>query len=187
MKTRIVVGIAMLAFASTPAFAQQSQTKSAGIVLGTGSSIGILWHASENVALRPEVTLSKTTNESTSVISASSTVTTTTDTWATGFGGSVLFYTAKWDNLRAYVSPRLIYNHSKSTSTSTVTSTSSNNTYSASGSVGAQYALGTRFAVFGEVGLAFSWVPETTNSLNSGKSSAHAFGTRSTIGGVLYF
>lgn len=185
MKLGIVCGIAMLAFAGTPAFAQQTQTPTAGIVLGSGSSIGILWHASENMALRPEVSISKSTNDFTTVTSASSSTTSTTDTWTTGFGGSLLFYTAKWDNLRAYISPRLIYSRAKSTNS--VSGETTSKSFSTSGSVGAQYGLGSRFAVYGEVGLAFAWTPDTTSSSGTTKSSAHSIGTRSTIGGVWYF
>jgi hypothetical protein len=76
-----------------------------------------------------------------------------------GAGISALFYIHRWEGLRTYVSPRFSYQRissSASTSGNTSTSDSTTSTYLASGSFGAQYALGRHFGLFGEVGLGYT-------------------------------
>jgi hypothetical protein len=54
------------------------------------------------------------------------------------------------------------------------------------GSFGAQYALGRRFSVFGEVGLGYSR-QSLRSPLSQTRSEAHAVTTRSGAGVILYF
>jgi hypothetical protein len=65
------------------------------------------------------------------------------------------------------------------------------NSYTASGSFGAQYGLGDRFHVFGELGLSYGWANNDISSSTSlgstttTTSKSHAFGTRS-VGGIAF-
>lgn len=179
----VLGGFAALLVLSTPAFAQQ--TRKVAVTATAPSGIGILWHVSDQVAVRPEFSFQRTSTET----SGATVVAGTATSWLLGSGGSVLFYTGKWDNLRAYVSPRFAFAHTKSTSTTG--STSSNPTsYTISGSAGAQYSLGDRFAVFGEWGLNYGWQSASyTSSIPAGSFSTKtsAFGTGTRIGVAIYF
>jgi hypothetical protein len=183
-----------------------------GITMGYPASIGILWQATERVALRPEITLSRTSAESTAtssltvftpdgrLITSTTTSRLTNDLWQVSAGLSALFYLTKHDALRTYLSPRWAYTRSSNSSTSDrtaiVTSGDSTGQF-VGGSVGAQYALGRRFSVFGEIGLGFSrtriaptvitTVVPVDGPINVGGSVTRTLATRSGAGVVLYF
>jgi hypothetical protein len=174
---RVISSVAVLAAllaAGTPAFAQQN-TKVA-VVVSAPSAIGVLIPASDSVAIRPEFSFNKSSTENTS-----GTLTTKFDSWQVGAAVSALFYTGKPDAFRTYWTPRFSVNHQNSNSTG-------NNVYSASGSFGAEYAVGSRFKVFGELGASYAWQHADTTTLTSlgstvtSSSKSRSFGTRSVIG-----
>src|SRR2546430_13392771 len=95
----------------------------------------------------------------------------TDESTGVGAGISAVFYMGRWDALLTYVSPRFAYSRastSASTSGSTLigqsTSNSTFSSYLTSGAFGAQYALGRRFGLFGEVGVSYS---RTSTALSS--------------------
>lgn len=166
---------------ATTAGAQE--TGKVGITMGYPAAIGVLWHLTDRVALRPEFSFTLTDSSSESIVNAES------NFWSLGTGVSVLFYSALTDNLRTYVAPRFSYSR---TSGDTDVTESATDVYSVAGMFGAQYSLGRRFAAFGEVGVAYSRqsgsattsiVNVTTTISNHG----NAFGTRTGVGVVLYF
>lgn len=180
--------------ASSAALAQEGGQ--VGITMGYPTAVGVIWHLSDSVAIRPEVNVTtSTTNVSLSSTSAT----------AYGVGVSALFYVKHWDALRAYVAPRYAYQHGSATSSigielplplpidlpsiQTSTTTSEHNF---SGVVGAQYLLHRHFGVFGEVGAIYATVKSTYTStpavpVSEANPSSHAFGLRSAVGGILYF
>src|SRR5258708_25688508 len=158
------IGIGLIA----PAAAAQDDPR-VGITMGYPASVGIIWQMNDRVALRPEVTAQKASAEFTTTTSfpvggtiASTTATSTSDTWQVGVGVSALFYLTTHDALRTYVSPRWSYIRTSSSNSSSSlpppsqTTGSVGNGQFVSGSFGAQYALGQRFGLFGEVGLAYT-------------------------------
>jgi len=179
-----------------------------GIAMGYPTSVGVVWHVADRVAIRPELSVSQ----------ASTTITTTT-TLTVPFGGPIqtivtqstsdattvaggvsgLFYLWKREGLGAYLTPRYSYGRVTSTSSSgsRPEAETANTNHFVSGSFGAQYALGRRFAVFGEVGLAYSRTNQEPSSADSSApsppvssrtvASTHTFGIRSGAGVVLYF
>jgi hypothetical protein len=176
MKNRVILSFAAFAavlFAAAPAHAQQ--TRNAAVTVNGGNAVGLLLHVTDNVALRPELSFTRNTVEQTT-----GSTTNDSSSWQLGAGGSALFYMGDDNGLRMYLSPRFILSRAKS-------STSSNgaqNAYNTSGSVGAQYGLGERFAIFGELGLNYAW-QKTSSTLSTVKSSS--FGTRSSVGVAIYF
>jgi hypothetical protein len=99
-----------------------------------------------------------------------------------------LFYIGRWDALRTYVAPRFQYSRN-STSVANGANplladdvTASN--YGLAGLFGAQYGLGTRFAVFGEVGYGYT---RTSQSALNLVSKVNATSTRTGVGVVLFF
>ncbi|HET9360700.1 MAG TPA: hypothetical protein VFO58_13195 [Vicinamibacterales bacterium] len=139
-----------------------------GLVTGYPANIGVIWHVSERVAVRPDFNFTWFSTEG--AFSDS-------DTTAIGIGISVLFYARATDQLRLYFVPRFGYGRT-STSTPNIDPTE---TTQGSGSFGAQYSLHRRFAVFGEAGVLFSHATgEFTTSSNS-------WGTRTGVGVIVYF
>ena len=154
-----------------------------GVTMGYPAAIGILWHVSDRVALRPEFSFSQSDSSSESIVSA------TTDFWSLGTGISALFFSPVSDNLRTYVAPRFSYVRTHGEGDVTKSTTTS---YSIAGMFGGQYSLGRRFAAFGEVGFGYSRQTGTATSTvvstevrttNRGNS----VGTRTGVGVVLYF
>ena len=162
------------AFCAAPAHAQEKGK--VGMTFGSPASIGILWHATAKVALRPEFAISWSSSE----IGSSESDTTSFNT-----GISALFYFAKRDNLSLYLSPRYTFGRSSSSYSGTifVDPERVTNTHAFSGSFGAQYALGDRFGAFGEFGLSYATIEPDASVTTSQKS----FATRTAAGLVLYF
>jgi len=174
----VAVVIAVLA-AGTPAYAQQD--RKAAIVVTAPSGIGVLLPVNDQVAIRPEFFFSKTSTEN-----ASTALTTKFSSWQLGAGVSGLFYMGKPATFRTYWSPRFVVTHQDSTSTGT--NSNGTNSYSASGSFGAQCALGDRFKVFGELGLNYGWLNVgVSTTLSTVTAKTRSFGTRSAVGVAFSF
>src|SRR3954462_6940189 len=116
MHMRGLMTAAMLLVASGTAAAQDPG--SVGVTGGYPSTIGIIWHASDKIAIRPEVSLSGGSSES-----SAGSFDTYGSRWSVGTGASVLFYLHTYDRLRTYISPSFSYAHISSTSTTSGLST----------------------------------------------------------------
>jgi hypothetical protein len=167
-----------------------------GLAVGYPASVGVIWHVSDRIALRPDVTLSQSSGDTTTTVNLTPTVMgtsrTSSDTWSVAVGASGLFYLGQWDALRTYVSPRFAYTrlaiHGATATTYAVPSNLSNTIasgYLVSGSFGAQYSFGRRFGVFGEVGVAYT--DSTTKTDFAFSTSSKTIGTRSGVGVLFYF
>ena len=212
--TRTAVAAAILALACAATAQAQPTEPKVGVTMGYPTSVGALWNVSERVALRPELSLIHTSDDGTSSLAGlfGSSGSSSSDLWTVGVGVSGLFYISKAESLRTYVSPRFAYTRTSisgtNTSTtaalppiviggSTTTSTTSGASaiYFVSGSFGAQYSLGSRFAVFGELGLSFSDTETSTTSSSPSPSvsgirsdaSGKSIGLRSGAGVILFF
>jgi hypothetical protein len=171
----------LLAAAGT---ASAQDAKKVGITMGYPTSVGVLWHVSDKVAIRPELSFGGGTAETTgSGISVSS------DNFTVTTGVSALFYLHTDDKLRTYVTPRFTYSHASTTSdSSSITNFSAEQTGNATGVqglFGAQYGLGNRFAVFGELGFGFAHTTQKSSSSPT-KGTSDSWGTRSAVGIVFY-
>ena len=187
---RVLVTMAAMLLPSLPASAQERGD--VGLATGYPGAIGVVWHASERLAIRPDFTFSRTTSENESGPTAGL----ETTGWSLGVGVSALFYTGGVGSLRTYVSPRVAYARLSTTSeasASTSPSESTTNTWQFAGTFGAQYAIGERFSVFGEAGLAYSHGTSTFRvgglpaGVEPGETTNQTFGTRTAVGVVLYF
>lgn len=141
--------------------------------------MGILFHVTDKIAIRPEFNIaqSSTDFEGPVVIGSS-------DSWEIGTGISALFYVRAWDDLHLYVSPRWTYSHG---SASSELSDSTAASWGLAGSVGAQYTLGKRFGIFGEVGVGYQHSRLTGPVPIQAGFTGHSVGTRSGVGVILYF
>ena len=161
------------------ACAQEAGQK--GLTMGFPESIGLLWHVTDKVAVRPEFGFAHVTTDSNLPFTDGNVSST-----SIGVGVSALFYLKDYDNLRTYVAPRWVYNHTDPGGGTT----SSANTIS--GLFGAQYALGKRFSVFGEAGLAFSHSTAKSevavaSIIDTIEAHGNSIGTHTGVGVILYF
>jgi hypothetical protein len=188
------LGLMVITIALAAATASAQDDPKVGVAMGYPASIGIVWHVTDGIALRPEISATSSSNDLTATSPTGSTLS-SNDNWQLLFGVSALFYLSKHEGLRTYFSPRWAYTRVDSTSsngTPPITNSSTGNVQFVSGSLGAEYALGRRFAVFGEVGAGYT---RTTNSPTTFSpaatlltaSTTNTIGTRSGAGVILYF
>jgi hypothetical protein len=157
-----------------------------GVTMGYPASIGVIWHVSGKVAIRPELSIAgSSTDSSNSSFSAEN------DSWNLATGVSALFYLRTDDRLKTYFSPRLTYSRStnESTSSGITTSTvkSTIKTVGVAGSFGAQYGLSDKFSVFGELGVGFGRAKTTSSTSQATSSKGSTWNTRSGVGLIYYF
>ena len=158
------------------AFAQDAPK--VGVVLSAPTGLSVIWHVSDRLAIRPEISFGHASTE-----------TAIGDTSSTNVnpGVSGLFYLRRYDNVRTYVSPRYVYDHdSSSASTPIGDLDSSHATHRFTGSWGAQFDAHRRFAIFGELGVEFLHSSEDV-PLISERVSANAWSSRVTAGAIFYF
>jgi hypothetical protein len=173
MRARLAILFVTTVCLLSPIVARAQDDPKVGLTMGYPSAVGVIWQMSRHVALRPEFTWTRTSMDTPSTIDPVLGVVSTGSTsvnWATGFGLSALFYVARYDSLRTYVSPR--FNYSRTSGSTGLTgndasSSSEGRLYSTSGSFGAEYDFGRHFAVFGEVGGNYSSSTTTTTLVES--------------------
>jgi hypothetical protein len=178
------LGLLILLLLFVPAVSRAQDTGHTGVTISAPSSVGIIWQASERVAIRPEFSFSTSEVSSDDGVAES-----TGSSYNVSISG--LLYLHRWDDLRAYVCPRFSYTHASTTLNlpdGSRLSSSDNNVYGFAGSFGAEYALGRRFAVFGETGLSFSHQTSEIDSILPGNDrTIDTFGVRNAVGVVFYF
>jgi hypothetical protein len=167
---------------ATPVAAQERGDT--GITMGYPASVGLVWHVTDRIAIRPELSFSVRNTEDRGLQTANS------DTTAFGVGVSGLFYVRQWDKLRAYVAPR--YTYARATAKTDLSDSAGteielhSTTHTVFGSFGAQYSLAERFSVYGEVGVAHS-NGSGRSELTPNRTDTSAFSSQSGIGVTFYF
>ena len=181
MRIRQLLSLAGCLLLVHSAAAQAQDTGKVGVTMAYPAAIGLIWHATDKMAVRPEFTISGSSAESSSGFEASS--------WSFGTGVSVLFYLKDYDHVRTYFTPRFDYSRSSSSSETGASTAPSIDTSrwssGAAGSFGVQYTPGDKFGVFGEVGFGFSYssLPSAA-APNSGHATG--WGMRSGVGVIFY-
>jgi hypothetical protein len=196
--------VVVLILTVVPEAALAQEKGQVGLTMGYPTSVGILWHVADRVALRPDLTfnqsevtgtLTLTVGIGNQIQTTQTQFSTTSTSVTTGLSG--LFYVRKRDALSVFLSPRYTYSHGSTTPSATPPATASGGTttrtHGVSGSFGAQYAIGRRFSIFGEVGVAYSTSvgnsPDavTPSTTSRSENAGHGVGMRSGVGVVLYF
>lgn len=198
MNAFVAAGAAMLLTCAPAAAQDRGQV---GIAMGYPSIVGVIWHATDRMAIQPKISFSHNSGELTvesdltinGVVVSTSSVTTSSDGWSVAPGVSVLFYVGKWDNVSAYIAPGYTYARGSSTSTTTAqspflgaqtqTRTFSTEAHEARGVFGVQFTPHRRFAVFGEQGVRYS---RSTGGV-SGDGKTFSIGNTSAVGAIFYF
>jgi hypothetical protein len=195
---------------SVSGVARAQEAGQVGVTLGYPAEVGIIWHVTDRVAVRPDISFSTgstdtgTLGSDISFFGESSGFGESSSTTLT-VGVSALLYLGEWDKLRAYVSPRYAYGRNWSSSGTTFGIDNKHSTYTVAGSFGAQYQLHRRFAVFGETGFGYNHARSTLTSSvfvlpaiqllpnvpapvsRSTEINSHVWGTRSGAGVIFYF
>lgn len=190
-----LVSCLLLASVTGTAFAQGERP--VGLVMGVPVQVGILWHAAERVAVRPDVSFSWSSSEFDASSIPGVTYTSAIDSTRVTTGISVLLYLTDDGELRTYVAPRYTFSRSSASTSSDLSgpnvlgassdsSDSSQTTHSGGGLFGASYAVGSRFAIFGEVGLDVS-TSSSKPSSDGLRSAGKGASTRGGVGVVVYF
>ncbi len=177
----------LLAGAALAAAPASAQTKGqVGVAMGYPASVDLVWHVSDWWAVRPELTFGTSSGDATST---GQTLASNVDGWTVGVAVGVLIYaTRPSEGLRPYVSPRGAWSRSTTSTGGGAVSDSTNTTYSLSLSFGAQYALGRHFAVFGEVGYAYTHADTVyTSGATRTDSLTRTTAPRTAVGVVVYF
>ena len=183
--TRVLIVVAVLLY-SSPAVAQESGQ--VGLTLAYPASVGLIWHATDAIAIRPDFSFSHTHNEGGTNVA-------TSNSWGFGVGVSALFYTgAVRDNVRTYLVPRFAYTRTNTDSEFEGVPLNTDhhvNSYQYSGSFGVQYTPMRRFGLYGEVGLQYSTSESIFTTVAAGipaagKSTSSQFGTRAGVGVIVY-
>jgi hypothetical protein len=187
MTTRIVLMLTVC-LACRPGTAHAQDDPKVGAVMGYPTNVGVLWHVTDRIAIRPEINFFRTTisTEGSGILEPLSDTLTTRSITP---GVSALIYLDGVQPLRTYVSPRFAVSNLHTSDDPLGTSRPDTNSYLVGGSLGAQYRAATRFALFGEVGVEYrrsenerAIVPGTTAT-----SRTTSVGTRSGVGIVVYF
>lgn len=201
MRIRRLFVLCSVLMAASPALVCAQDTHTVGVTMGYPASFGVLWHTSKKVAIRPEISFAGSSTESTTSLPSSQTtvpsISSEGDGWSIGTGVSALFYLRTYEHLRTYFSPRFTYSYtSVSTSSNVPTGTGASVSgkqtskgATGTGSFGAQYMLGERFSVFGEIGFGFghsSLSSSSSSTTSSTTGSSNSWGTRAGVGVVFY-
>jgi opacity protein-like surface antigen len=157
-----------------------AQERTFGVTMGFPASVGVFWKVSDAIAVRPEFLFSLTSEDDDE------------DASVYGTGVTGLFYLQSADALRLYVAPRFTFQRQNDEDRGGFTFESATNIYALSGLFGAQYLLGDRFLVYGEVGLRFAYVTNedtvTGPSFSvSNDSFAHSWRSTGGVGIVVLF
>lgn len=178
--TVLMIG-GLLVIGSPSAFAQDDP--SYGLTMGYPSGVGLLVPVNENVAVRPSLAFSWSSTDS-YLDGALEGLDISISGRTLSLDVALLFYMNEPGPLRTYIAPAFTYEHvSVASALADLLGDGGDvgaSEYGASGSFGAQYAIGPRFEVFGEAGLAFS-----TSSRSDGSSKAVRL--RSGVGVILRF
>lgn len=196
MRVRVLLGVVMLVVAARSAGAQEAGD--VGVTMGYPGALGVVWHVTDGIAIRPDIALSRSTSESTTSATgpfagSGLSSTSTSDGWGTTVGLSVLLNVRTIERLRLYLAPRIAYAHSTADNETGLSGaltgfTAKTTGVLASGSFGSQYNVHDRFAVFGELGLQYT-TQTTTSDFPGSRTEADGttFGLRSAVGVTFYF
>jgi hypothetical protein len=174
----------LIVAAVVPLLAATAQAQDAGkigITVQYPSSIGVLWHASNRIALRPDVTFSGSSSNSPDGLETSS-------SWNVGAEFAVVVYLKQYEHVRTYVAPRFDYGYTHTTLNITATPSTSGSRWGAGGSglFGAEYAPVTRFTVFAEIGFGYSHSTIPALGGPSATGGANSWGAKAAVGAVFY-
>jgi hypothetical protein len=179
---------AALCLLLVPALSHAQERGQVGLTMGFPAAAGLIWHVTDRIAVRPEITFAQVTSK---VDVSLPNVSTETRSRQLSYGASLLWYFDASDNVRPYVSPRITYSRittkDSRPSPPGVDDDDPAGTLAVSGSLGVQYTPSRRFGVFGEVGIARAHTEQTRRfPAITVTTSVTSWSTRGAVGVILY-
>lgn len=174
---------AILCLALFPTICRAQERGQVGVTMGFPTAAGLIWHATDRVAIRPDIRFSQVTAKA--ELSLPNVSTKSTDR-TLGLGASLLWFLGSSDgDVRPYVSPRFLYSRLTEDDGDDGEPT---DLWTLSGSFGVQYTPVRRFGVYGEVGFGREHT-EATRSFPgiTVTTSVTSWSTRSAVGVIFYF
>lgn len=210
---RILIAFLVLV---APTLAYSQDDPRVGVAISSPGAFGVIWNVNDAFAIRPEITVSRTSGDTTSAeLAGTPSPVTNSDSTSVGAAVAGLFYFARKDALRPYLSPRFAYsraNSSSSTDSNSILGPSTGDSivssYAGAGSLGAQYSLGRRFSVWGQLGASYTRTVLTSTSTftstitsivngvltvsqrvqtTTGSAHQNQVATRAAVGVIVYF
>ncbi len=174
----------MLSLMPFSLFAQERENPRRSFGL-TFPNIGAIWHISDNIAFLPGIDFNHTWSDLSTMDGSI-----TTDTL--GVNASMRFYVSRWKGVRLYLAPKYRFVWGKSSNSIPVELYDLNlRTYrhTASGAWGLQYAISDRVSIFGDIGVGYSRLTQSTSSIRpipTINPRSSQIGTEGTWGLILY-
>lgn len=188
MMNRVPIALLLSLLALVPRTAGAQERGQVGVAMGYPTTVAFVWHVSDTLAIRPEVSFIHTSSESENSIQGDIFRRSSNDSWNASVGASAFWYFRGADRVRPYFSPRVAFAHNSSDSSTNEGDPRTSNTLSASGSFGAQYTPVRKLAVYGEIGYGFArgW-SEFRDPFATSKNSGWAWSPRTSVGVIFYF
>lgn len=167
----------LLLVCAAPAAAQDEGR--VGLTMGFPAAIGFEFQVSRHIALRPEVTFSRYAYQPPEIEYTG---------WGIGVGLSVPLYLHETDRFAAYVAPRLSFSRAvdfwpaSDMPAADVTADS----YQVAGSFGATCALGRRLSLYGDLGVAYTFLRGSVHSYYHSVWKIKSWEPRVSVGAILY-
>ncbi|HEX6324576.1 MAG TPA: outer membrane beta-barrel protein [Vicinamibacterales bacterium] len=184
--------LAVLCVMVLPATSRAQERGQVGLTMGFPTAAGFIWHATGRLAVRPEITFAQATSKADASLPNASVE---TSSRSLAYGASLLWYFGASDNVRPYVSPRVVYSRlTTEDSRPSLPGADDDDddpagTVAVSGALGVQYTPARRFAVFGEVGVARAHTEQTRDfpGIITVTTSVTSWSTRGAVGVIWYF
>lgn len=184
--------LAVLYLTVLPATSRAQERGQVGLTMGVPAAAGVIWHATDRIAVRPEITFAQVTSKADVSLPNTSTETSSRQL---SYGASLLWYFGSSEgNVRPYVSPRIAYSRiTTEDSRPSLPGVDDDDddpagTLAVSGSLGVQYTPSRRFGVFGEVGVARAHTGQTRSfpGIITVTTSVTSWSTRGAVGVIWY-
>jgi len=165
----------------SPIAASAQERGQVGVTMGYPNAVGVIWHTSDRLAIRPEIDFDFASAESNDSFGGEA----ESSGMSFSIGASALWYLGPAsDNVRTYVSPRFTWGKA---TTDDDELDRDNSHWTASASFGAQYAPVRRFSVFGELGYGLSQSSlERQGFEGTITATSRSWGVRTAVGVILY-
>lgn len=173
-----------------PATSRAQERGQIGLTMGVPAAASVIWHVTDRIAVRPEITFAQVTSKADVSLPNASTETRSRQL---SYGASLLWYFGASDNVRPYVSPRIAYSRiTTEDSRPSLPGVGDDDddpagTLAVSGSFGVQYTPSRRFGLFGEVGIARAHTAQSRSFPGIAvTTSVTSWSTRGAMGVILY-
>jgi hypothetical protein len=188
LKCAAMAALSVLALVGTATSASAQEAGDVGLAVGSDGSVGIIWHATNAIAVLPAIQFRHVSIETEGLVSGNE-----DSTSALLFEVTVPLYLKKRDSLYVFVAPRISHSFQSEDDELPASLSVDRSNIQVAGLVGLQYAISERFSVVGTTGIAWGHSSsEYQAAVGLGtsatiKSTLNTTGSTSRLGVVVYF